>query len=447
MGGLARPPLPLARAASTRLAGPPAGPGAAAAVAGVHGPEDCILVDMGGTSFDACLVRDGAATMNSEGEIDRLRIALPMLDIATIGAGGGSIGWIDAGGLLRMGPESAGASPGPACYGTGGARPTCTDSDLVLGYLNPDFFAGGKIALDTARAREAIREHIAEPLDLDVEEAAAGMYRVINANMMHGVREITVKRGVDPREFPMVVAGGAGALHACMIAHELGIPRLLVPLTASTLCATGMLLCDLRHDFVRSCLGLLDRMDLGDVRDLVAAMAREGEAQLRTESAGETTHEVSLDIRYLKQYHEVTVPVAHDALENGDIPAIEAAFHLLHNQLYGYDLQAEGTGLELINVRVRSLGRTAKPPLPRPGAGDADPSHALGQQRRAYSPETGSFADMPVYDGHRLLSGNRIPGPALVERTDTTVFISATYAATVDECGSIAIERQEGGES
>jgi N-methylhydantoinase A len=180
---------------------------------------------------------------------------------------------------------------------------------------------------------------------------------------------------------------------------------------------------------------------------MVAAMAREGEAQLRQEGAGETAHEVSLDLRYLKQYHEVTVPMGRDALENGDIPAIEAAFHLLHNQLYGYDLQAEGTGLELINVRVRSLGRTAKPPLPRPGAGDADPSHALKQQRRAYLPETGSFADMPVYDGHRLLSGNRIPGPALVERTDTTVFLSSTYTATVDECGSILIERQEGDES
>jgi N-methylhydantoinase A len=246
-GGVALPDLTLERAATTLLSGPAAGPRAAAAVAGLHGREDCILVDMGGTSFDACLVRDGAATMNSEGEIDRLRIALPMLDITTIGAGGGSIGWIDAGGLLRMGPESAGASPGPACYGTGGTRPACTDADLVLGYLNPEFFAGGKMSLDTARARETIREHIAEPLDLDVEEAAAGMYRVINANMAHGVREITVKRGVDPREFPMVVAGGAGALHACMIAHELEIPRLLVPLTASTLCATGMLLCDLRH--------------------------------------------------------------------------------------------------------------------------------------------------------------------------------------------------------
>ena len=181
---------------------------------------------MGGTSFDASLVRDGSPAMNTEGEIDRLRITLPMLDIATIGAGGGSIGWIDHGGLLRMGPASAGAAPGPACYGRGGERPTCTDADLLLGYLDPEFFAGGAMRLDRSRAVTAVREQIADPLGIDLEQAAAGMYGVINANMAHGVREITVKRGLDPREFPMVVAGGAGGIHACMIARELEIPTL-----------------------------------------------------------------------------------------------------------------------------------------------------------------------------------------------------------------------------
>ena len=228
-GGVASPAATLERPAMTLLSGPAAGPGAALGFAKPHGEDSCLVVDMGGTSFDASLVRDGRVALQASGDIDRLRIALPMLDIVTIGAGGGSLGWIDAGGLLRMGPQSAGAKPGPACYGRGGDRPTCTDADLVLGYLEPSYFAGGEMVLDLDRAKRAIQEHVAEPLGLSVERAAAGMYRVINANMAHGVREITIKRGLDPREFPMVVAGGAGGLHACMIAEELGIPRILVP--------------------------------------------------------------------------------------------------------------------------------------------------------------------------------------------------------------------------
>jgi N-methylhydantoinase A len=439
-GGVALPDVTLARPATTLLSGPAAGPRAAAAFAEMHGREDCILVDMGGTSFDASLVRRGAAAMNNEGSIDRLRIALPMLAITTIGAGGGSIGWLDEGGLLRMGPASAGALPGPACYERGGERPTCTDADLVLGYLDPALFAGGRLRLDTKRARRTIEERIARPLGVDLEEAVAGMYRVINSNMAHGVREITVKRGLDPREFPLVVAGGAGPLHACMIARELEIPMLLVPRTASTLCATGMMLCDLQHDFVRSCLGRLEAIEADRIRTLVAEMAGEGDRQLRMEGASEVEHQVSLDLRYLKQYHEVTLPIEPDILERVDAVAIATAFHAEHNRLYGYDLQAEGTGLELINVRVRSLGRTARFPLP------PDPAQARKGSRSAFVPEAGSFAKLPVYDGHKLLSGNEIPGPALVDRTDTTIFISAAYDARVDAHGSIVVQ-SKGGEA
>jgi N-methylhydantoinase A len=444
-GGVAVPEVTLEQPATTLLSGPAAGPRAAAAFAEVHERSDCLLVDMGGTSFDASLVRGGAAAMNNQGEIDRLRIALPMLAIATIGAGGGSIGWIDDGGLLRMGPASAGASPGPACYGRGGERPTCTDADLVLGYLDPVLFAGGKLNLDVDRARAAIGDRIARPLGIDLEEAAAGMYRVINSNMAHGVREITVKRGLDPREFPMVVAGGAGPLHACMIAADLEIPMLLIPRTASTLCATGMLLCDLQHDFVRSCVGPLESFDTGAIRSLVAEMAGEGEAQLEREGASEIEHQAALDLRYLQQYHEVTVPIGRDALERLDAGAVARAFHAEHNRLYGYDVEAEGTGLELINVRVRSLGRTARPSLPRVPAAGSDPAEAFKGRRRAFVPEAGSFAEVPVYDGHELRSRNRIPGPAIVERTDTTIFISSAFTARVDDHGSLVVQRATGG--
>jgi N-methylhydantoinase A len=243
-GGVVAPEIVRERAAMTLLSGPAAGPRAGAWYAGLHGIGDCITVDMGGTSFDAALLRDGRPLFVTEGEVDRLRLALPMLDITTIGAGGGSIGWIDAGGLLRMGPQSAGAMPGPASYGRGGALPTCTDADVVLGYLPPDEFAGGRIRLDVAAARAAIEREVARPLGMTVEQAAVGMARVIDANMASGVRAVSVRRGFDPREFPLVVAGGAGPQHCAAICAELEMPLFLVPRESSVFCAAGMLMSD-----------------------------------------------------------------------------------------------------------------------------------------------------------------------------------------------------------
>jgi len=443
-GGVALPEVTAARPATTLLSGPAAGPKAAVAYTAPHGRDDCIVVDMGGTSFDASLVRSGVATLATAGEIARLRIALPMLDITTIGAGGGSIGWIDEGGLLRMGPESAGADPGPACYGRGGTRPACTDADLVLGYLDAETFAGGRMRLDFDAARRAITEYVALPLDLDLEAAAAGMYRVINANMAHGVREVTIKRGLDPREFPMVVAGGAGALHACMIALELEIPTLLVPPTASVLCAVGMLLSDLQHDFVRTYITPFGDLDYRRLAEYVDEMAVEGERQLLEEGlpADRCRYDVALDLRYLKQYHEVTLPVPRAAIDAPDPDAIAAAFHREHNRLYGYDLEAESTDLELINVRVKCIGRVERPSLPTLPEGGEDPGRAHRGNRRAYAAEQNEFLDVPVFDGHALTVGNRIVGPALIERTDTTIFVSSSFAARIDEFGSSHIERR-----
>ena len=446
-GGVALPEVTARRAATTLLSGPAAGPKAAVAYTRIHDMDDCILVDMGGTSFDASLVQNGAAALNTEGEIDRLRIALPMLAITTIGAGGGSIGWVDEGGLLRMGPQSAGALPGPACYGRGGELPACTDADLVLGYLDPAYFAGGKMPLQPELARKAIEEHVARPLGLDVEEAAAGMYRVINSNMAHGVRETTVRRGLDAREFPMVVAGGAGALHACMIGRELEIPTLLVPQTASILCAVGMLLSDLQHDYVRSLVHPLADIEPGRLEGLVEEMAALGKEQLRREGIPEDrmSHQVALDLRYNKQYHEVTVPVPWEAATTRDLDVIPGAFHALHNRLYGYDLAEEGTGLELINVRVQSVGLTMKPELPTLTEGSEDAGHAIKGRRKVYIPEEGEFREAVVYDGHKLLGGNRISGPALIERTDTTIFVTPSYGAWIDSHGGCLLEATWGG--
>ena len=442
-GGVGLPASMLERPAATLLSGPAAGPRAALGFTETHEENSCLVADMGGTSFDASLVRDGAVALKTEGDIDRLRIALPMLDIVTIGAGGGSVGWIDAGGLLRMGPQSAGALPGPACYGRGGVQPACTDADLLLGYLDPVSFAGGKLALDPELALEAVEKYVAQPLGIDVDQAAAGMYRVINANMAHGVREITVKRGLDPREFPMVVAGGAGPLHACMIADELDIPKIVIPAPASILCAVGMLMSDLQHDFVHSYVTPLSGLDIKKLNRLVDEMIVEGDKQLTLEGVPSQKREfrVFLDLRYLKQYHEVTVPVSRKDIEAGDVKSFGTAFHADHNRLYGYDLSEEKTGLELINVRVRSVGRTDRPELEKLAEGGTDPSVAYLAKRRAYVPEEDVFTDIPVYDGHRLLSGNRITGPALIERVNTTIFVTSTYTARIDPLGSTVVER------
>ncbi len=444
-GGVALPEVTIGRPAGTLLSGPAAGPAAAVAYTRTHGGDDCILVDMGGTSFDASLVRNGVAAMSKAGEIERLRIALPMLQITTIGAGGGSIGWIDDGGLLRMGPQSASAAPGPACYGRGGTLPTCTDANVVLGYLDPTYFAGGALDLDASRAKAAIDEHVAGPLGVDREEAAAGMYRVITSNMAHGVREVTVKRGLDPREFPMVVAGGAAGLHACAIAEELDMPTVLVPATASVLCAAGMLLSELQHDFVRSYVTRLQSMDSVRLLGLIDEMVGEGASQLGLEGVDESRmqHEVQLDLRYVKQFHEVTVTVPRAAVEQGDLAQMAAALHVEHNRLYGYDLGVEGTELELINVRVRSRGMADRPDLPTSADAGPDAEGARKGSRRAFRPETGSFDEVPVYDGHALRTGNTIDGPALIEQSDTTLYVSGSFTAHVDTHHSYLLTRRE----
>ncbi|MBT4939871.1 MAG: hydantoinase/oxoprolinase family protein, partial [Rhodospirillaceae bacterium] len=270
-GGVMSPEIAERKPAQTLLSGPAGGPGAGLIYAQAHNQNKCLTVDMGGTSFEASMAVDSPIMVN-DGEIDRHRIALPMLGIHTIGAGGGSVGWIDKGGLLRMGPESAGADPGPVCYQKGGVKPATTDANLVLGYLNPGFFAGGKIELNVDAARAAIEEHIAKPLNLSIEEAAAGMYRIACNNMAQGVREITIKRGFDPREFPMIVAGGAGPIHSCLICNELEIPFQIVPRESSILCAVGMLMGDLKHDFVRTFVSPLKTVDWDELRGVFGEM-------------------------------------------------------------------------------------------------------------------------------------------------------------------------------
>ncbi|MEW5722486.1 MAG: hydantoinase/oxoprolinase family protein [Thermodesulfobacteriota bacterium] len=437
-GGVISPAVAAQTAAATLLSGPAGGPVAGIAYTSIQGYDDCITVDMGGTSFDAALIKDRRPTVTTVGEINRVRLALPMLNVVTIGAGGGSIGWIDEGGLLRMGPQSASSKPGPACYNLGGTEPTCTDADLLLGYLDKDFFAGGRMPLDYEAAYRAIEEKIARPLGFDVFEAAAGMYNVINVNMAAAVREVSVSQGYDPRDFPLVVAGGAGPNHAGMIAWELEIPVMIIPRESSIFCAAGMLMSDLKHDFVRTYPVLLDKADGDRFQSLFREMREQGLGLLRTEHIPEerVRFVYSLDLRYVKQYHEVNVEVTLDEVASLDFAVMARKFHPAHNALYGYSLEEEGTPIELINMRLICIGETDKPRFFEQTYAGEDPGRAYKGRRRVWRPVDKSFEETPVFDGLALQYGNRVEGPAIIEQVNTTTFVTGQYNVLVDKFGS-----------
>ena len=440
-GGVVAPEIAIEKAAVTLLSGPAGGPVAGIAYTAIQGYEDCITIDMGGTSFDAALIKNQTPMVTTEGEINRLRLALPMLNIVTIGAGGGSIGWINEGGLLRMGPQSAGAKPGPACYDLGGELPTCTDADLLLGYLDKDFFAGGKIHLNEEKAVKAIETHIADKLKMDLIEAAAGMYHVINVNMASGVREVSVKRGQDPRDFPLVVAGGAGPNHACMIALELEIPVMIVPKESSIFCAAGMLMSDLQHNFVRTYASPLKKMDLKRFQKLFEEMEREGTTLLKDEHIPKNRIELlySIDMRYVKQYHEVNIMVTRTEILKGNLKSIANKFHPEHNRLYGYSLEEVGTPIEVINLRLTCIGKTEKPKFLKMKNDGPDPSKAYKKKRKVYIPTKKKFQMVSVFDGDRLRYGNKIEGPAIIEQVNTTTFVSPEFSVLCDAYGSFTM--------
>jgi N-methylhydantoinase A len=444
-GGVTSPEVARPAAASTLLSGPAGGPVAGITYADAQGYDDCVTMDMGGTSFDAALMKNREPFVTTVGEIDRLRLALPMLNVVTIGAGGGSIGWIDEGGLLRMGPQSAGAKPGPACYGLGGDRPTCTDADLVLGYLDPDFFAGGRIRLDRKKARAAIKKHVADRIGLKVEAAAAGMVDVINTNMAAAVRELAVKHGEDPRDFPLLVAGGAGPNHACMIALELECPVLIIPRESSIFCAAGMLMSDLKHNYVRTYATLLPQADPALFTRIFSEMAAEGRKLLVSENVphDRVDYVYQLDLRYRNQYHEVTVDIPRPLVEACDFESMATLFHPEHNRLFGYSLQDEDTPVELINMRLQAVGRTEKPRFAEQPYAGAKPKRAKKGKRSVYLPREKRFADVPVLDAFALKHGNRIRGPAILEQVNTTTFVAPEFDVLVDRWGSYTLFLRE----
>ncbi|WP_053914433.1 hydantoinase/oxoprolinase family protein [Streptomyces sp. SCSIO 75703] len=438
-GGVMSPEIASDSAVNALMSGPAAGPGAALQYARRHGSEDVITVDMGGTSFDVALVRDGESLLTSDSEIGGYRVALPMLDIHTVGAGGGSLVWVDSGGILRVGPQSATANPGPACYGRGGENPTTTDADLLMGYLNPDLFGDGAFTLDVEAARRAVEEKVAKPLGLSVTEAVEGIYHVVNATMAEAVSAVSVKRGVDPREFTMVVAGGAGPIHAVPIAQELGISRIIVPRESSVFCAVGTLLTDLKHLYARTFVSDMDSLDPDRVGELYREMRDEAIETLRSENVEDDAIDLvfSADVRYIGQFTEIEVPLAFDdGLTPESLKQLVTDFEKKHEALNGYTMPGEAT--ELINVRLTSLGRTVKPALADHASAGEDPSAARKGAREAIF--SGSPLRTDVYDGLALRRDNRVLGPAIIEQPTTTVVLLEGYAMTVDSQGNYVIE-------
>ncbi|MBI2882107.1 MAG: hydantoinase/oxoprolinase family protein [Candidatus Tectomicrobia bacterium] len=444
-GGVSSPQAARKWASATLLSGPAAAPATGLFYGRPHETRNLITLDMGGTSCDICVVKDGEPRVTTEGEIGGYRIASPIIDIHTIGAGGGSIAWIDEGGMLQVGPRSAGARPGPICYGQGGEEPTVVDVNLLLGYLNPKYFLGGKIPLDESRPKAALRERIASPLGLDALEAAVGIWKVVNANMADGLRAVTVERGDDPREFTLVVAGGAGPIHACAIARELDVPAVVIPRNSSVFCAAGMLISDLRHHFVATHRAKEDKLEMGAVRGLFEQMARRGAELLDSEGVPESDRgfSCSVDARYVGQPHEVNVSVEWEELKRGDLAAVIERFHKRHDDLFGYSEPEEK--VEILNLRLVASGLTPKPVAPPRPRATVSPEAALKGTRDVFFASCGGWKPTPIYDGHRLDHGHRVRGGAVIEQRNTTIVVEPGFDLACDEHGNYLLTPHNGG--
>jgi N-methylhydantoinase A len=402
-----------------------------AALAATTGRPNLLCVDMGGTSFDLSLVVGGQPTVGTETELEGLPILMPLVDIHTIGAGGGSLAWLEAGGL-RVGPQSAGADPGPACYGRGGPQPTVTDANLFLGRLDAGYFLGGRIQLDEAAAEQALAS-LAAPLGLGTAELAEGMLSIINARMADAMRTITVKQGIDPREYSLVAFGGAGPMHAVWLADELEIAEVVVPWSPGTFSAWGMLQTDMRHDVVRSYYRPLAELDADEVVSALDELEAEGATLLEREGidAGARYSARTADMRYVGQEYTVTVPLGREiALE-----AVDGAFHDAHRVRYGHS--TPGAPVEFVNLRLAAMGRIASTARPfRTGADGADPR--LGTRAVVFD---GVEHETPVLLRDRLPERSRHEGPVVIEEQSSTALVPPGRVASVDDHGNIVITR------
>lgn len=422
------------------LSGPAGGVDSAVFYGSISGYENIIAFDMGGTSADISLIEKGSPKLTSEGYIGGYPAKIPMIEINTIGAGGGSIAWIDTGGALKVGPQSAGAAPGPACYDKGGKEPTVTDANVVLGYINPDYFLGGKMKVDKDKAFSSVSQ-IGKKLGLDPLIAAYGITEIVNSNMIRAIRIISVERGYDPRDFVLVAFGGAGPLHACRLAAELNIPKVLIPPAPGISSAIGLLVADIKHDYSITRIQEMDKFLPSDINKIWAEIEEKAISRLKKEGVSSQSIMLhrSIDMRYKGQSFEITVPVPGGEITDNVINEITRAFDNAHNRLYGYSCDDP---IEGVNFRVSAIGKTPKI-RPKRLIKEGGLDGALKYRRKAFFKKYDDYIETPVYERDLLSPGNILKGPAIVEQMDSTTVIHPGQVGIVDDYGNIIIEIRE----
>lgn len=423
----------------TVLSGPSTGVVAAQAIGAMTGIENLITFDMGGTSSDVALLRGGEARSASDAIVHGYPIKAPMLDIHTVGAGGGSLAAIDSGGLLKVGPRSAGADPGPVCYGRGAIEPAVTDANVVLQTLNPTHLLGGRMPIDQSLSKQAIGR-LADQLGLDLMATAQGIISVVTANMAKAIRVISVQRGHDPRDYALVAFGGAGPLHAARLARELEMKRIIVPRNPGIGCALGLLLTDLRANFATTRLAPLSGELVPAMAEAFAALEQKAEHWFAEESVAPADRRLrrTADLRYQGQNYELAVDVPDGPIGPATITALAEGFAEAHQRLYGF--VAEGETVQLVTYRVEAIGLVPKAQFrPQTDAGP-DSGHAIIGSREVWFPEAGGFVDCTIYDRDRLKAGNRIAGPAIIEQMDSTTVLLPGMTATVEPYLNLILE-------
>lgn len=421
------------------LSGPSTGVVAAQAVGRMVGIENLITFDMGGTSTDVALLQNGVCRLAGEATVHGYPIKAPMLDIHTVGAGGGSIAYVDSGGLLKVGPRSAGADPGPVCYGRGNIEPTVTDANVVLQTLNPTHLLGGRMEVRQDLALAAV-EQLARKLELDAMATAQGIISVVTANMARAIRVISVQRGHDPRDYTLMAFGGAGPLHAARLAKELDIGRILVPRNPGILCAMGLLLTDLRADFAATRLLTLADEALSEIERIFTDLLEQAEHWFSEEEITQAARRVTrtADMRYAGQNYELSVAVPEGPIIRATLDVLAKGFAEAHQRMYGFI--AEGEPVQLVTFRIEATGLVRKAEFRAHSEESSDPDKAVIGSRKVWLPEAGGWVSCQVYDREKLQAGNRVPGPAVIEQMDTTTIVLPGMQARAEPFLNLILE-------
>jgi N-methylhydantoinase A len=428
-------------AINTLLSGPAGGVIGGLYIAEVTGRENLITADVGGTSFDVGVIKNGQATANQELIAAGFPVLIPNLDIRTIGAGGGSIAWLDSAGALHVGPQSAGAQPGPMCYSRGGSEPTVTDAALVNGYIDPGYFLGGEMSIDVELAKRGISEKVARPLGLDLPAASNGILQIALSHMAGAVRDILSESGDDPRDFSLLCYGGGGPLFAAALLEELRLPSAIVPIVPANFSAWGMLMIDMRHDVLKAIGKRLNDLKPAELRLDFSKLENDARATLDGEGIeGAKRHLFrSLDMRYVGQGHTVSVPFDSSAADDQLISSVYESFQKVYREVYGYTMDLAA---DVVNLRIKAIGEISKPKLRQLKNGGPSAQSAVKGRRRVVDMIDGEATDHVVYERSKLLAGNRVEGPAIIEEPTTITPVRVGQKCTVDSHGNLVITRQ-----